>query len=378
MERKTLMYIANARIPTEKAHGIQIMNMCDAFAKQGVSVSLVIPRRVNPIKKEPFQFYGIKEKSFSIKRKICIDLLFLPIGKAVSFWLQRISFALHVLFYVMIKKATFYYTRDALIAILVSFIRKNVQYEVHTIPESGLWMHKYAWKRSKKLITISDAIREDIIKLGIEDKKISVARDGVNMELFNEKLSQNESREVLNLPKDQKIVLYSGHLYGWKGARDFAKAVQSLPSDIHAYFVGGTDEDVKKYRKEFSQENIHIVGRRPYSEIPHWLVSSDFLVLPNSAKTKIGSRYTSPLKLFEYMASGTLIISTDVPALKEVLNEETALFCKPDDYKDLASVIDKALSLSPEHRKNIGETAKREVKKYSWNERAKLILVAIV
>ena len=71
---KKLVYIANARIPTEKAHGIQIMKMCEAFSAQVVDVELVLPRRLNRIKENPFDYYGVK-KNFKITKLPTIDFI---------------------------------------------------------------------------------------------------------------------------------------------------------------------------------------------------------------------------------------------------------------------------------------------------------------
>ena len=54
-----ITYLANIRIPTEKAHGIQIMKMCQAFANQGVRVELVVPKRKNQIRKEAFELIAL-------------------------------------------------------------------------------------------------------------------------------------------------------------------------------------------------------------------------------------------------------------------------------------------------------------------------------
>ena len=71
-----IIYIANARIPTEKAHGVQIMKMCQAFAKIGNKVTLVLPRRRNPIIADPFEYYVVSQ-SFNIIKLPTIDLVFL-------------------------------------------------------------------------------------------------------------------------------------------------------------------------------------------------------------------------------------------------------------------------------------------------------------
>src|ERR1700752_2394252 len=94
-----LYYIVNARIPTEKAHGIQIMEMCQAFAETGQDVTLVIPRRGNPIKEDPFSFYEIK-RSFRIVRLPVLDLG----ASRAGFMLGSLSFFISVFFYLMFKR----------------------------------------------------------------------------------------------------------------------------------------------------------------------------------------------------------------------------------------------------------------------------------
>ncbi|MCD4705451.1 hypothetical protein K8R61_00020, partial [bacterium] len=57
-----LIYITNNRLPTEKAHGIQISKMCEAFVKQGVEIELVCAKRKNKIKKDFFEYYNLKNR----------------------------------------------------------------------------------------------------------------------------------------------------------------------------------------------------------------------------------------------------------------------------------------------------------------------------
>ncbi len=67
-----IYYVANARIPTEKAHGIQIMSMCEAFASLGHEVTLVVPKRKNTLTDDPFLYNGVA-KNFSIEQIATLD-----------------------------------------------------------------------------------------------------------------------------------------------------------------------------------------------------------------------------------------------------------------------------------------------------------------
>ena len=65
-----LIYISNSRIPTEKAYGVQIVKMCEAFAKNGIDVTLLIPKRRSNTDKDLFSYYGVapifKIKNFQL------------------------------------------------------------------------------------------------------------------------------------------------------------------------------------------------------------------------------------------------------------------------------------------------------------------------
>ena len=149
---KKIIYIANVRLPTEKAHGIQIMKMCQAFANQGIDVELVIPWRFNEIKQDIFEYYGIK-KNFKIRKIFSIDLISLNIPR-IGFWIQSISFAKLAFIYLLFKKADVIYTRDNFFLYWLSLFRDNFVCEVH-IPSRYLFWYK----RFNKLIVITKKIK---------------------------------------------------------------------------------------------------------------------------------------------------------------------------------------------------------------------------
>lgn len=101
-----LLYVANARIPTEKAHGIQIMKMCEAFSNLGINLELVIPKR--KIKEDPFVFYGIT-KRFIIKRLPVIDTY----GSGLlGYWLAAFSFAISSFFIPCLNRGDYLFSRS--------------------------------------------------------------------------------------------------------------------------------------------------------------------------------------------------------------------------------------------------------------------------
>lgn len=335
-----IFYIANIRLPTERAHGIQIMKMCEALAEAGGEVELIVTDRKSVIKEDPFSYYGVK-RNFQIKKFWCLDTA--KFGK-FGFRLGTLSFALSAFTYLFSKKGVFY-TRDEFSAFFLRLLGKKVFWEVHMGQKNLL--SKSIIKMGVPLVTISHGLRD----LYPEASRVLVAPDAVDARQFGAPSYQKEARERLGLRADGKIVMYAGSRQSWKGVETFEKAEDYLSSDIEMMVVTG----------------------KPHQEIPLYLKSADILVIPNTAKEAISKYYTSPMKLFEYMASGVPIISSDLPSTREIVDESNAFFFVPDDSKSLAHVVEYVLS----HENEAQERAKKavlEVKKYTWQGRAERVL----
>jgi len=366
-----LIYTANIRVPTEKAHGIQIMKMCEAFAESG-EVELIVPQRLNPIKTDPFEYYGLA-RDFKIKKFFCLDLISLDkyIGH-LALWIESVSFLFFLFPFIIFQKADIFYTRDKFLLPLCLF-KKNLIFEVHTFPKN-YFLYSPFLKRLKRIIVITQKLKDLLIEQGISPDRILVAPDGVDLETFDIRETKEECRRRLNLSKDKKIILYTGHLYEWKGAQILAEASQYLPDDKAVYFVGGIKEDISRFKAQYSKFQIHIIGHKPYTEIPYWLKAADVLVLPNSGKKEISQHWTSPMKMFEYMASKRPIVASDLPSIREILNEENAVLVKSDDPEALVGGIKEILQ-SPEFSAKLSTKAFSDVQNYTWRKRAEKICI---
>lgn len=369
-----IIYLANARIPTEKAHGLQIMKMCQALIRQGVDLELVVARRVNPQFKsvDHFRYYQIKEK-FPIKRLPLIDMVALGRSlKGLSVFIQNASFAVSAFFCLLFRKADIIYSRDEFSLFLLSFFRRNLVFEVHTFPNSKFFLYKRVFRKARKIIAINNNLKKLIVKLEIDSDKILVAHDGVDLKQFSVNELKEECRKRLGLPLDKKLIAYTGHFYQWKGVYTLAEAGRFLDQNYLIVLVGGLKKDIKKLKDFIKGEKLDkvlLIGHRPPKEIPFYLKAADVLILPNSSKEKISRLYTSPVKMFEYMASGVPIVAANLPSIREVLNKGNSVLFKADNPDDLAEKIKSALS-----NREITRNSLIDVRKYAWRERAKNIL----
>lgn len=357
-----IIYIAAARIPTEKAHGLQIMKMCEAYALLGHDVQLLVPRRTNELSDDPFEYYGVK-RIFRITWLAARD--FAPYDK-VGFFMHRVTFAYSVLLHVRKGSWELAHTRDELIAWFMSFGKWRYILEIH----EGRWnlLIRRAVRISASLAVLTQGLAEYFHERGVPAEKIVVAPDAVDLDDFSHPESLDVARERLNLPRDKKIVMYIGLIDAWKGTETLFDAALCLPKDVEVAVIGGSAEQLQELSKKYP--HIRFLGYRPYRELANNQAAADVLILPNSALHAISSRDTSPLKLFTYMASGVPIVSSDLPSLREVLDEKTATFFKADDAEDCARAIKEALTGGTERAR----AAQERVKNYTWTLRARKIL----
>lgn len=375
-----IIYISNIRFPTHKAHGLQIAKTCEAFGKQNIDIELLIPWRFNPLKENGYDFYDIKYK-FPIRKIFSIDLLWLPLCSSITFLLQLFSFALSIFFIFLFRqdKNIVVYGRDEMVLAPLALIGLRVFWESHT--GSNNFFVRVLKNKKSKIVCISKGLADFYNDLGFSVNDILVAPDGVDLSLFdNIRDSKAQLRDELGLSRLNRVITYSGSvgLYAWKGVDVFLDSLKYLESkDVQYLVVGGVEDEILKLKNRYSDPRIIFVGQVPVTSVPSYLLASDVLVLPNKTGHIVSDKFTSPMKLFEYMLSGVPIVASNVASIQEILSEESAYLFLANDPVDLAHKIETALNNTIESNKR---TAKASVlvQRFSWDIRVKTILNFII
>lgn len=365
-----LAYVTSVRLPTDRAHGYAIMKMCEEFARAGATVELIVPTRHGP-QGDPFDHYKI-ERNFSLKRLYTTDISGKSERATFGYYVDLLSF-LFSLFLRRFPDDTILYTRDYQVALVVR--AKRIVLEVHSVPENSRSFSR-AIRRVEKFVVITQGIKDALVAFGVSADRIVVAPDSVDLSEFSISPSREKVWSEYGVDPKKKIALYTGHFYGWKGAETLAEAAHYLP-ELEIVLMGGVARELADFQRTYTAKNIHIVGFQPREKMPALLKSSDVLVLPNSAKAKISALYTSPLKLFQYMAAGVPIVASDLPSIREILADETTFFFLADDAHALAQQIKYVLS-HPEEARRKAVRARQEVEKYTWSNRARAILAHVM
>lgn len=393
----SLLYIANIRLPTEKAHGLQIMQMCEAFAQNGADVTLWAAARQNTPEMrtvgDPFTYYGV-EPCFALRRLPTLDLLPLVPGRSdavarVVFYLQLLTFTLSVALRLLFVRPDIVYTRDARVARVADrLLPGRVVYEVHqlAVGRIGVQNQRVVVRQARAVVPITARLQADLLGLlGVaSDHRFLVAHDGVRVARFANMPDLTVARARVGWPPEAFVVGYIGRLHTMnqeKGVGTLINALASVP-DVTLALVGGPDDMAAAYREQWialglPSERFLYQPHVPPDQVPLYMAALDVCAMPRPF-TPHFAYHTSPLKLFEYMASGRAIVATDLPGWADVVHHEmNALLVPPSDVRALAAAV-RRLRDDPALRGRLGARARADaLAHYTWAARARQVLAHI-
>ena len=376
-----IVYITNARLPTEKAHGVQILKMIQAFSGLGHKTTLIHPKRFQKEishKKSVYEFYGL-EKLFDVKSINFIDPYifrsFMPkfIYRLLSFIVDLIWGVVSV---INLKKLNpdFLMFRDntPFSLFFSSFMSIPCVIEFHNMPPFiSKRIFKLVLNRSNKIICfgITKNLSSDLEDyFNLNKGSVKTIHDAVDIDQFkNDPVIKKNSKEP--------IITYCGSLSMEKGTDLIIETANKL-KDFKINIVGGLDSSVKKYSSKsnlIQANNIKFIGQVLPTKVPSLLFKSDILLLPSSAFTKKSNEYTSAMKMFEYLATGIPIVASNIPSNSEILTTGVnAVLFNPDDSSSLEKEI-RNLWENYELRKSISKNSIQLSLQYTWTKRCRII-----
>jgi glycosyltransferase involved in cell wall biosynthesis len=350
-------YVANARLPTEKAHGYQILQMGQAFAEAGAAVELLHPARVNtPALRavtDVDAYYGLRTP---VPRRTlpCSDWLQLVTVTApflrglapAAFRRQQRTFAAAAaeVLHAVPGDAVIYLRSVDLCELLLERLpavhAEQMFIELHHLPEDARRLERQlrTLRRVLGIISLTRAMAETLAEHGLPAERIVVAPDGVDWETFAVDASQSGCRERVGIAPGARVAMYVGkfHTMGAeKGIPEILAAARELAPelpDLQFHFVGGPFDRVPAYERQIAaarlpRERFRFLDKQPIQEVPHHLRAADILLMP-FPNTHHYAHCMSPLKMFEYMTAGRPIVATHLPSVAEVLTDgQNALLC---------------------------------------------------
>lgn len=369
-----IVYIAHSRIPSRNANSIHVMNICNELAKLGHHVTLLTPHWKETEKTDDvYSFYGVKP-DFPVKK-----LWFPQFIRGAS----SIS-GVHAAKKLRSLKPDLVVGRSIYGCAAAAFLGYPVIFDSHSpIWESGripLSLFKIMVRQSsfRKLVVNSNALRNiylasDLFKrTGFDPTSIVVAHNGSNIYSLTDKAELPGEKEKIK-------VGYFGHLYKGRGI-DLIIRIAEKMKEHDFYVVGGEEKDIAYWKAQTNSPNIYFIGFKPYAEVYKYRNSCDILLAPYQkvaapdAAPGNQTPYMNPIKVIEYMSSRKPVVASNLPAIRELLDEKSAVLAHCEDSGEWIEAIGKLVSDKEFSGKLAAEAYSRFIKDYTWQTRAQKLI----
>lgn len=365
-----ILYPFPEPLPIAKARGVQVVNITHALASQDCRVDLI---HTGQDAAAIYQHYGLDPipgfNPITIPRTIQLLGMKLNSNRIFNFRLSRHINRLANKPDLIISRhlKTAYHLLRHHPEIPLLYDAHEIFTESTTNPKNRAALKKmeaYILGNATVITAISESLREDIQKHYGTTKPIHIVRTATTVP---RQMPEKEWQYA------GKHIIYTGSLYNWKGVDDVIEAGKAIDNDFRITMIGGNDAQIATLKKRLGEhlQKFEFLPFMAHERIKEYLAKACIAILPNIPGSV--SQWTSPLKLFEYMANGCAIIATDIPTIREILTPEQARFYASGDVDALVECI-RDLSAKPDYAAALGRKNHELAQQHSWSQRAQQIL----
>ena len=358
-----ISYISNSSCPSQLPSSLQIVKTCEYLSKNGNQVYLIIPNTgTNKISIN--EFYDIKFK-FDVIRLIKFKKF--PLG--INYYL--FSF---LAFLKARKISEIIITRNYFVIFLCSLFKKKCVIELHGDMSNESRINRLIFSIFKilnsnsifKIVCISKSIKMKYIKDSFvkDTKKMIVLPSGSSL-----KMSYKNSLNIGRLKLG-----YFGNINPSRGIKIILKLAQNDQGNDYFIF-GGSKNQIVNLKKKYRLKNLYLSPHQDIKRVKTKMKEMDILLMPYSNKVTVSGNvsdttsYMSPLKLFDYMSTGRLILSSKLEVLKEVVDEQQCIFIQ-NYLNPLSWLLEiKKIKNNVLKRNIIGKNSHIKSKQYFHNNR---------
>ncbi len=347
------------------ANSIHVMKMCQAFTKNGHEVELIAADGKARSENDIWSEYGV-ENCFNVEiisRPKWGRLGSVIYGKKAA---KKAKHSLPDLFYGRCPHSLAWASKLGI----------PIIYEAHNLPQGFMRkrIESFLFSRENftRLVVITGSLKKAYLDKfpELNAEQIVVAHDGADV------VNQSARPEPVTTNSPMKVG-YAGSLYPGKGMEIIMALARAVPD--YEYHVVGGNGPLEKWRGE-APYNVVFHGHVPHAEVSQLLSKCNVLFLPMQSKVETAEggdigQFTSPLKLFEYMAVKRPIVASKLPVVEEVLEHgKTGLLADPDDvfaWKFALEQLEYNYQLRDTLAKN---TFENFIKNFTWQQRAEKVL----
>jgi glycosyltransferase involved in cell wall biosynthesis len=362
--------IAPGAIPAQTANSVQVMKMANALTAMGHDVRLFALEGGGDFQWDQLaKLYGLSHR-FSV--------VFVP---ARAFF-RRYDYSLVAVREARKWGADYIYTRVPQAAAWASRRGTPTIFELHDLPSGNMGprlLRQFLRGSGAKRVVVNTRHLAGQIEqqYTLAEGMLALAPNGVDLAQYASLPDPQTARRKLGLP-EKFTAGYSGHLYKGRGISFMFELARKLP-DVNFLFIGGRPQDLETRKRESEMiPNVLFAGFVPNSELPMYQSACDVLLIPYRAQVSASSAediaaFTNPLKMFEYLAARRPVLASDLPILREVLNESNAIILPIGDAVAWRTAIEE-LKSSESKRTALANAGRATVEEFTWKKRAERVL----
>jgi glycosyltransferase involved in cell wall biosynthesis len=363
-----IAYLASAAIPSTSANSLQILKMCEAMAEEGHAVTLFAPGTVDASRgdgDEVGEFYGLRVAQELVR----VDAPQLIGRRGLAWRMAGVAQQQH---------PSLVYTRGVDIALAAAWRGLPVVLELHQLPSGRLGPHYLRFflhsRGCRRLIIITSRLLELLVAGFPAARRVEtlVAGDAYDDAAYRALPEPRDARRALGIAMKGVVAGYFGSVVPGRGVETILAMARALP-EVQVMIAGGVERPASE-----QPANVLWLGRIPPAKVALHQAACDILLMPYQARVTVQGKgdtaeIMSPLKLYEYMAAGRLIISSDLPALRTMLDEGNSLLVPPQDTRAWVAALRRAAH-SADLRRTLAHQAQVDVAPHTWRNRARTIL----
>jgi glycosyltransferase involved in cell wall biosynthesis len=379
-----IAYCTNVRLPTERAHGHQVAQVCDALTTLGHEVHIFVPFRKNPVTQDLASYYGISP-AIQLHTLGTFDPIASVLPGVSKLWVLNALLRRELKRALPGKSFDLVYTRSPALLPVLENIGLPVILELHQTPRLGRRAFVKRCNRCALVACLTSLMRDELVRLGVDASRIVVAPDGVDGALFGKERDAVKAKEKFGMDPAVPVIGYAGQLESMgrsKGIPELLRAAEVLAKEgmkFQLCIVGGPEAVQRRFEDGLSmvlKPYVHFIGFQKREDMPVFLAACDILVYPApNSMHPYYQRDTSPLKVFEYLLAGRPIVAAALPPLRDVLDANIAWLVKPGDDQEMAAALREILD-QPEVAAKKAVAAKRYGARYTWDLRMRNVLEA--
>jgi glycosyltransferase involved in cell wall biosynthesis len=364
-----LVYLSNAKIPSREANSIHVMKMCQAFGQLGHDVTLLAPDVRDGLEAgvgDAYGFYGV-DRCFALQKLPWRKVK----GRGWIYGVEAGRYAKRLGVDAAFGRCLHACAMSARLGVPTIWDAHMPSF-LDRVDERWLFRRMIAAPGFRSIMTNCDSLRRVVLAAVPElQHRIVAAHNGADL------LPDGIAPATLDATDERPQIGYVGHLYQGKGF-ELIRALAAEAPWAMFHVVGGEQRTVEALRQDPAlPANIRLHGFVPPSETERLILAFDVLLAPYQAEVKIAgggetAAWMSPLKLFGYMAAGKPILCSDLPVLREIIQDgRNGRLVPADDVQAWAASLQRLLA-DPGERARLGKAAHADfLARHTWEQRAR-------